>query len=417
MPRATELDLPFLDIGQDWFAADPYPHFAAAREKHPWLATSPFGYLINDYKAIREFFHSEEQYAPPYDGLLDVMQAHGTAWGRFQTNHMLAITGERHQRLRAILAPSFTPRQANRHRGIMREVISDLLDAWVPPVGQSGAFDFEQFASYFPITVMCRLIGQSPEAIQPIRSSLETLGLSVCMDPDFLPQLEDATLVLEQFVGQFVADRRAGKRLSEDEDLLDLLLRNQAEGGLDDAELENILIFLFVAGYDTSKNILTIMMALLADRPEMFARCGESIDYCRKVIRETFRYMSTAPALRMLGRDWEYRGVVLPEGSMIWFPLNVIGRDPRVADDPETFDPDRAHANPPIPFGLGAHICLGQYIAKAQLEEGLHLIAQRITNLRSTGPAGWRPYPGTWGIKGLPITFEAAEAKVAGAAH
>ena len=75
MPRATELDLPFLDIGQDWFAADPYPHFAAAREKHPWLATSPFGYLINDYKAIREFFHSEEQYAPPYDGLLDVMQA------------------------------------------------------------------------------------------------------------------------------------------------------------------------------------------------------------------------------------------------------------------------------------------------------------------------------------------------------
>jgi cytochrome P450 len=151
------------------------------------------------------------------------------------------------------------------------------------------------------------------------------------------------------------------------------------------------------------------MMALLADRPEMFARCGESIDYCRKVIRETFRYMSTAPAMRMLGRDWEYRGVVLPKDSMIWFPLNVIGRDPRVAEDAGTFDPDRIHANPPIPFGLGAHICLGQYIAKAQLEEGLHLIAQRITNLKSSGPAAWRPYPGTWGIKGLPIRFDPVE--------
>jgi cytochrome P450 len=412
MQRASDLDLPFLDIGQDWFAADPYPHFAAAREKHPWLATSPVGYLINDYKAIREFFHSEDQYAPPYGGLLDVMKAHGTAWGRFQTNHMLAITGDRHQRLRSILAPSFTPRQANKNRGIMREVISDLLDEWVP----RRAFDFEEFASYFPITVMCRLIGQSPEAIRPIRSSLETLGLSVCMDPNFLPQLEEATIVLEKFVGQFVADRRAGKRLSDNEDLLDLLLQNQEEGGLDDSELENILIFLFVAGYDTSKNILTIMMSLLADRPEMLGRCGESIDYCRKVIRETFRYMSTAPALRMLGRDWEYRGVVLPKDSMIWFPLNVIGRDPRVAEDAETFDPDRAHANPPIPFGLGAHICLGQYIAKAQLEEGLHLIAQRITNLRSTGPAGWRPYPGTWGIKGLPISFDPVDAKTVQAA-
>jgi len=404
MLRATDLDLPFLDIGQDWFAADPYPHFEAAREKHPWLANSPFGYLINDYRAIREFFHKEDQYAPPYDGLLDIMGAHGTHWGRFQTHHLLAITGEHHRRLRSILAPSFTPRQANKHRGLMRDVITELLDEWVP----KRSFDFEQFASYFPITVMCRLIGQSPEAINPIRSSLETLGLSICMNPAFLPQLEEATLVLEGFVQRFIAERREGKRLSDEEDLLDLLLRNQAEGGLDDEELENILIFLFVAGYDTSKNILTIIMSLMAVRPGMFKRCGESITYCRSVIRETFRYMSTAPALRMLGRDWEYRGVTLPKNSMIWFPLNVIGRDPRVAEFHDVFDPDRTHEHSPIPFGLGSHMCLGQHIAKAQLEEGLHLIAQRMTNLRSSGPAGWRPYPGTWGIKGLPITFEPA---------
>ncbi len=402
MQQATELDLPWLAVDQDWFAADPFPHFAAAREKHPWLANSPFGYFINDYRAIREFFHEEEKYAPPYGGIIDAMNAQGTAWGRFQSNHMLAITGDRHHRLRSILAPAFTPRQANRSRGIMREVISELLDEWVP----KRAFDFEEFASYFPITVLCRLIGASPDTIQPIRSSLEALGLSVCMDPAFLPQLEEATIDLEKFVHRFAADRRAGKRLSPDKDLLDSLLKGQDEGGLSDDELANILIFLFVAGYDTSKNILTIMMSLLADRPEMLARCGEDFDYCRKVIKETFRYQSTAPGLRMLGQDWAYRDVVLPKGSMIWFPLNVIGRDPRVAQNSEVFDPERTHTNPPIPFGLGAHICLGQYIAKAQLEEGLHLIAQRITNLTSPGPAGWRPFPGTWGIKGLPIEFD-----------
>lgn len=406
MQQATELDLPYLAVDQDWFAADPYPHFAAAREKHPWLANSPFGYVINDYRAIRDFFHGEDKFAPPYGGLIDVMNAHGTAWGRFQTHHLLAITGEEHKRIRGILAPAFTPRQANRHRGIMREVISDLLDEWVP----KREFDFEEFASYFPITVMCRLLGAAPDTIQPIRSSLEALGLSVCMDPQFLPTLEEATLVLDDFVHQFVADRRAGKRTTEEEDLLDLLLRGQDEGGLTDRELADILIFLFVAGYDTSKNILTIMMSLLVDRPEMFARCAEEIEYCRKVITETFRHQSTAPALRMLGQDWVYRDVELAKGSMIWFPLNVIGRDPRTAEDAETFDPDRKHINPPIPFGLGGHICLGQYIARAQMEEGLHLIARRITNLSSSGPAGWRPFPGTWGIRGLPIAFDPVEA-------
>jgi cytochrome P450 len=400
--QATDLDLPFLAVDQDWFAADPYPQFAAAREKHPWLARSPFGYVINDYRAIREFFHDETKYAPPYDGVLDVMNAHGTAWGHFQTNHLLAFTGDQHQRLRSILAPAFTPRQANRSRGLMREVITELLDEWAP----KRAFDFEEFASYFPISVMCRLIGAPPESIAPIRKSLEALGLSICMDPQFLPQLEEATLVLEDFVQQRVADRRAGKRLGDDDDLLDAMLKAQDQGGLSDEELTNILIFLFVAGYDTSKNILTIMMSILAERPEMLARCGEDIEYCRKVVKETFRYQSTAPGLRMLGQDWAYRDVVLPKGSMIWFPLNVIGRDPRVAENAEVFDPERAHTNPPIPFGLGAHICLGQYIAKAQLEEGLHLIAQRMTNLRTSGPAGWRPFPGTWGIKGLPIEFE-----------
>lgn len=404
--RAEDIDLPHLAVDQDWFARDPYPHFAAAREKHPWLAVSPFGYVLIDYRAIREFFHDESKYAPPYGGIIEVMQAQGTRWGHFQANHMLAISGDQHHRMRQILAPAFTPRQANRARGIMREVISQLLDEWLP----KRRFDFEEFASYFPITVMCRLIGAAPDTIPPVRASLEALGLSVCMDPAFLPQLEEATVVLEDFVDRLVAERRAGKRLAEEEDLLDAMLAAQDEGGLSDAELQNVLIFLFVAGYDTSKNILTIMMSILAERPEILARCGEDLEYCRKVIKETFRYQSTAPGLRMLGQDFTYRDVTLPKGAMIWLPLNVIGRDPRVADDPDLFDPERAHTNPPIPFGLGAHICLGQYIAKAQLEEGLHLIAQRVTRLTSPGPAGWRPFPGVWGIKGLPVEVESVAA-------
>src|SRR5690606_4538947 len=108
--------------------------------------------------------------------------------------------------------------------------------------------------------------------------------------------------------------------------------------------------------------------------------------------------------------DLAYRDVLLPRDTLLFFPVSVVGRDPSAFDDPHRFDPERAldvdrrH----LAFGRGAHMCLGQYIARAQLQEGLHLIAQRLENPRRDGPMGWRPFPGVWGIKGLPITFDAA---------
>ena len=63
-----------------------------------------------------------------------------------------------------------------------------------------------------------------------------------------------------------------------------------------------------------------------------------------------------------------------------------------------------------VAFGMGEHICLGQFIARAQIQEGLHLIAQRIRNPRRVGPSAWRPFYGVWGLRGLPIEFDPAPA-------
>jgi cytochrome P450 len=52
------------------------------------------------------------------------------------------------------------------------------------------------------------------------------------------------------------------------------------------------------------------------------------------------------------------------------------------------------------------HICLGQFLALANVEEGVHVIAQRIVNPRLAGEVAWRPFPGVWGIKSLPIAFD-----------
>ena len=225
------------------------------------------------------------------------------------------------------------------------------------------------------------------------------------MNRDHMPALQEAIVVLDEFVQRLVAQRRAGQRVTDNPDLLDSLVGAQAEGGMTERELYDVLIFLFVAGYDTSKNVLTMMMNLLLDRPEIYRRCAEDRAYCDKVVEETLRYNSPATILRMTAKDVVYRDVLLPQGAMIFFPVSVVGRDPSAFDDPDRFDPERARENKQIAFGRGAHVCLGQFIARAQIEEGLHIIAQRIRNPRRAGSSNWRPFIGVWGMKGLPIEF------------
>lgn len=405
MQTIADLDLYRLPMEEPGFSENPWPHLEAARGQHPWLATSAFGYVIHQYDAMRDLLWLDHSMTGAYENVVEIMRAHGTKWGRFQQESLLAQSGESHKRIRSVLAPAFTPQQAKSHRPLMRTVIADLLDEWVP----KGSFDFEEFASYFPISVMCSLIGASPEVIPRLRSSMEAFGLSMSMDPEFLPQLEQATETLEAFVTDLVAERRRNRRPEGEEDLLEILLRTQDQGSLTARELYDLLIFLFVAGYDTSKNALTLLMSVLIDRPDLYERCAQDADFCRKVVEENFRHLTTATIPRVVTKDVTYRDVLIPEGTMLFFPVSIAGRDPAI-EDAERFDPEREQVKKHLAFGMGVHICLGQFIARAQIEEGLHQIAQRIRNPRRTGPSGWRPFYGVWGLKGLPIEFDPAPA-------
>jgi len=401
MQEISDLDLPHLAMEEPWFAASPYAEFDAARQKHPWLARSNLGHVVTNYTAVRDLMAMEDRMRLPFSEMVEELGAKGSAWGDFQENHILSRNGPEHKRIRDVLAPSFTPRRANLHRPLMRDVISELLDEWAP----KGEFDFEEFASWFPITVMCKLVGASPDAIPQLRSSLETLGLSVSMDPNIVDDLIRATELMNEFVDNLIREREETWASGDEHDLLDLLLEAKAAGSMTHADLANLLIFLLVAGYDTSKNILTLVMYEMVDRHDVYERCAKDVNYCARVIEESFRYHGSPNTSRILTHEITYRDVHMPVGTVLWFPWAVAARDPEVAEDAEEFRPEREQIKPHVGFALGGHMCLGQFIARAQLVEGLHLIAQRITKPRSPGPAGWRPFPGVWGIRGLPITF------------
>ena len=412
MRPITELPLPHLAIGDPEFAKDPVSGINAARGQHPWLAKTDYGYVVTEYAAIRDLLGMDAQMRPPHEVIIDAMNARGSRWERFQIESLLAIHNADHKRIRDVVAPMFTPRAANQHRALMRQVISRLLDEWCP----KGRFDFEEFASYFPITVMCSLLGASPSIVPGLRSSLDALGLGFNMIPGFLPQLEKACEVLEDELARLIADRRAGRRLNGEPDLLDLLLEARDSGGIGEGELNSLLIFLFVAGYDTSKNVLTFIMHEMLTRPAIYERCAIDPAYCHKVVEESLRFRSPGTSARLTNVDLVYRDVMIPKDTMLFLPNGIAGRDPSAVPDPDKFDPDRQHVNRHIGFGRGMHLCLGQFIARAQIEEGLHQIAQRIKNPKLAGTFGYRPFPGVWGLKGLPIEFTPVPRPAEGAA-
>lgn len=409
MQALAELNLPFLPMGTAEFAEDPFRFVAEARKQHPWIARCESGYCVFDYSAINEIHRMDDMLRPSFDGIVEQMEAGGTPWGRFFNEQLIALPSDQHRFIRDTFAAKFTPRFANQLRPMMVATITALIDQWAP----KGKIDFEEFASRFPISVMFGLVGAPLDAIEDLRDDLEAIGLATSMQKERVPRINEGFVRLEAFVEKLIADRRASPRRDGVEDLLAMMIEAGDSGGIAHRQLADLIMFFFIAGYDTSKNVLTFTMKTLLDYPEIYARCADDHDYCRKVIEEALRFFNPGTTFRFIDKDLEFRGVLVPKDTMLFFPLSISGRDALAFPDGQTFDPDRV-VDPKkrhIAFGLGKHMCLGQYIARAQLQEAIHQIAQRFREPKLAGEYGWRPFYGTWGLKGLPIEFIAGEAR------
>ena len=401
MVRIDDIQLPSLPLDAPDFGDDPMPYFAEARARHAWLASSNLGPVLTEYRAMDEILRLDGNLKMPGENIVDMMGARGTGWGHFVEETMLARSGADHSRLRNSVRASFGPASVRRLQPIMRETVSALLDEWAP----KRAFDFTEFAANFPVRVMFSLLGTSTEKLPEIISSLEIHGSSFNIEVEKMDIIERAYQTLWKFVDDLVAERgREGSR----DDLLDDLIKANSSGELTDIELRQMLILLFAAGYDTSKNLLTLLMYSMINTPDVWKRCAEDRDYCKKVVKEQLRHTSPANVYRVVTKEFEFRDVTFPEGTMLIFPLGISGRDPGIFSDPMQFAPDRSERAASLAFGRGMHNCLGQFLAQANVEEGTHLIAQRITNPRLSGKPVWRSFVGVWGIKSLPIEFDSA---------
>jgi len=403
MTNVHNLDLYDLLIGEQLFANDPDPHMLAAREQHPWLANSEFGIVVTERLALDELMRMDEVLKTPAAHVVEIMGGEGTNWARFQHECLIARDGETHERIRSAVNLAFSPRAVNAHRERIQEVISDLLDEWAP----RGHFDFEHFASRFPVAVMFGLLGIPREKIEDVKQWLEMLGQSFSLNREIFPGINEAFDRLWEFQEGLVASRRAEGNAGES-DLLDVLIEAEDAGTISATERGDLILFLFAGGYDTSKNQLGHVMNFMLDRPDMWQRCAADRAFCDEVLDETLRHSGVSTSYRNVAEELQYRGVTFPAGTMLIFPVGIVCRYSGPFDHPMEYRPGRENARRNTVFGRGMHICLGQFLARLQMAEGLHLMARRLKNPRRDGELVWRLFPGVWGPLHLPIAFDAA---------
>ncbi|MFE0645402.1 cytochrome P450 [Streptomyces sp. NPDC058877] len=302
-----------------------------------------------------------------------------------------------HHAQRRLLIPSFTLKRAESLRPRIQETVDRLLDAMEeqgPPAELVSAF-----ALPVPSIVICDLLGVPYED----HDFFEEQSRRLLRGPTGA-DTEDALARLEGYLGDLI-DR---KRLKPDIGVLDDLVARSENGGPDRAELVQLATILLVAGHETTANMISLGTFTLLRHPERLAELRADPGLVPAAVEELLRFLSIADGLLRVAReDVDVAGTVIRAGEGVVFSTSVINRDASAYSDPDHLDWGRS-ARHHVAFGFGIHQCLGQNLARAELEIALGTLVRRLPGLRLAVPAEEIPFkPGDTiqGMLELPVTW------------
>lgn len=402
-----DIALPTIAYDADTTRDELRQRLAEAQRQGP-IALGPYGPEVLSYDLVRTVLRDSRLVIP--QGMCLVVQGivSGPVWDRV-TNLLVSIDGAQHQRLRRLVARSFTPRAAERMRGACVDVITELIDRHAPQNGVAGRCDVvADIARPYPVPIICALLGAPREDWQLFSAWAadisEAFGCSVAEHESSILR---AWTGLEGYVEEFIAARR--RSLSDD--LISELIRVEDDGDrLSHDELVNLAVILLNAGTDTTRNQLAAAVQTLAEHPDQWELLAEHPELAPQAVEELMRHTPIAlGALRKVrddGTDVELGGMRFPAGSLVIANTAAANRDPAVYDEPDRLDITRRDAPAMLTFGGGMHYCLGAHLARLEMAEALTVITARMSHVRCTGPVPWKPMTGISGPARLPIEFE-----------
>lgn len=399
--------MPF-DPAAPEFGANPWPAYARLRAM-PGLPFWPGfdGHLasrMEDVRAIaldRRMVRAPAAFCPPDEvrrlqvaGNFHDMPYHE----RFVQTSMLDTDGPDHDRLRRAVFPFFTKTRLESLRGFVSAWVSAALDRLIA----QGRIDFvADLAAHLPGQVIGHLIGTAPELAPQMTQWSEDVVSYFDIDRTAAKKAraEEATRLFADLLEDLYAARSRAPR----EDLMSAMIGAEAAGLMTHDELIATIMQILHAGHGSTIDVMGSGLAALMDHPDQMALLRARPELMPQAVQEMFRYAAPLPFfhryasedLTICGQDW-------PKGTKFGLLYASANRDPAAFAEPERLDITR-RPNVHLAFGAGGHVCLGNNLARLNMEILFTQLLARTAAIEPEGAALWKTGLQAHGPRHLPI--------------
>jgi novobiocin biosynthesis protein NovI len=384
------------DLSQVW------RYLRAERPFHhqPERGSQPGFWVISRYADALAVYKDKEHFTTERGNALATLLTGGDS----ASGTMLAVTdGVRHTQIRNILMKAFSPRMLASIRQNVRRTVDELVSTAV----QKGDSDFvRDVSANVPLGAICDLL-DVPRADRRYLLGLTSHAWS-SDEADARP--EDSWTAKSEILLYF-SDLARSRRNGDGTDVVSLLAGCRIDGEpLSDDELMANCYGLMIGGDETGRHAISGGLLALIENPDQWQALRQGELDLETAGDEVLRW--TVPSLhggRAVTGDVMVNGQPIPDGDIVSVWISSANRDGEVFADPDRFLLNRT-PNKHLTFALGAHFCLGHYLARIEVEAVLDALRRMVSDVRQTGTETWIYSSILHGMSSLPVAFEPDQA-------
>jgi cytochrome P450 len=350
-----------------------------------------------DYKTVlSDPRFSSDPFKPGFPGHSPALHA-----SRLKYPSFVSMDPPKHTVQRRMVMGEFGTKRIAELRPKLVKIIDGLLDAMIQKGPPTDLVD--SFALAVPTHVICELLG-IPYADHEFFQSRTRVFTS-----NTVPR-EEALFANKELVDEYLAGLLKSKNEDPQDDLLSrLMVERVRTGELTQHEVLSMARMLLIAGHETTANLIALGTVLLLAHPEQLDLFRADPGLAPRAVEEMLRYLSIAHGgqRRVAMENVEIAGQLIRAGEGIIAFQSSANRDGKVFSDPDTFD-IRRDARQQVGFGFGVHSCLGQYLARVELQIVFTMLFKRLPNLKLAVPLeklNFKNEMMVYGVENVPVTW------------
>ncbi|MEV4573614.1 cytochrome P450 [Nonomuraea jabiensis] len=306
-----------------------------------------------------------------------------------------------HARLRRMVQAQFTVRRTESLRPAVQKIVDDLIDELL--AGPNPVDLVEAFALPVPSLVICALLGVPYADHDFFQENSKTVIRRSATPEERAAASARLFEYLDSLMGEKLADPA--------DDLLSKLAERVRAGELTRREAAQMGVLLLIAGHETTANMIALGTLALLRHPGQLALLRHNDDprLVASAVEELLRYLNITHSgrRRVALADIEIGGQVIRAGEGMIMANDIANRDPSIFPDPDELD-IRRDARRHVAFGFGVHQCLGQPLARMELQVAYSTLYRRVPTLRLAAELDQIPFKHdgqVYGVYELPVTW------------